>query len=87
MQARQAEGRDASDADAAIVELQRRTRELLGPDEGLGRDPRVAVIDTDCTPDERRARLEAWLRVWVGSVLEDRAATVQDIDPTAERSV
>ena len=87
VQARQAEGRDASDADAAIVELQRRTRELLGPDEGLGLDPRVAVIDTDCTPDERRARLEAWLRLWAGSVLQDRGAMVQDIDPMVEITV
>ncbi|MGA1318189.1 MAG: AAA family ATPase, partial [Rubrivivax sp.] len=87
VRARQAEGRDASDADAAIVELQRRTREPVGPEEGLGRDPRVAVIDTDCTPDERRARLETWLRLWAGSVLQDRGAMVQDIDPMVERTV
>jgi aminoglycoside phosphotransferase family enzyme/predicted kinase len=84
---RRAAGRDASDADAAVVELQRRSREPLDAREGLHQDPRVATVDTDCAPEVLRGRLEGWLRGWGVSVLEDAGPSGVDIDRDRKRTV
>jgi predicted kinase len=56
---RQAEGRDASDADAAVLELQQRTRERPGPDEGP-----VCTLDTAGSLGELLARARRVAERW-----------------------
>ena len=84
---RRAEGRDASDADAAIIELQRRSREPLDAREGLHQDPRVATLDTDCAPEVLRERLDGWLRGWGVSALEDAGPSGADIERDRKKTV
>jgi len=82
-----AAGRDASDADAAIVELQRRSREPLDAREGLHQGPRVVTLDTDCAPEVLRERLDGWLRGWGVSVLEDARPSGAEIDRDRSKTV
>lgn len=56
---RRAEGRDASDADASVLELQQRTREAPGPDEGL-----TWVLDTGGSMAEVLARAHGLAERW-----------------------
>jgi predicted kinase len=51
---RRAEGRDASDADASVLELQQRTREAPTVDEGA-----TVILDTDCSISALRDRARA----------------------------
>jgi hypothetical protein len=56
---RRAEGRDASDADASVLELQQRTREAPGPDEGP-----VCTLDTAVSIGEVLARARGVAERW-----------------------
>lgn len=59
---RLAAGTDASDADAAVLAMQQRSREVPDPREGT-----TFVMDTDCALPQCRARVEALAKAMAGS--------------------